>query len=91
MPELTFRWELRAAIAIGFVSACGFLEDAMSRRPASRRLLPLAALLLLGASLSGCGAVTGVASGAASIAGTAVDVVGTVAETSVDVVTAPLR
>ena len=47
--------------------------------------------LLLGVSLSGCGAVTGVASGAASIAGTAVDVVGTVAETSVDVVTAPLR
>ncbi len=69
----------------------GFLEDSMSRRPASRRRLPLAALLLLGASLSGCGAVTGVASGAASIAGTAVDVVGTVAETSVDVVTAPLR
>ncbi|PGH52863.1 hypothetical protein CRT60_23270 [Azospirillum palustre] len=62
-----------------------------SRRPASRRLLPLAALLLLGGSLTGCGAVTGVASGAASIAGTAVDVVGTVAETSVDVVTAPLR
>ncbi|WP_395459040.1 hypothetical protein ACHMW5_23120 [Azospirillum melinis] len=61
-----------------------------SRRPASRRLLPLAALLL-GGSLTGCGAVTGVASGAASIAGTAVDVVGTVAETSVDVVTAPLR
>ncbi|MCM8732679.1 hypothetical protein M5E06_00500 [Azospirillum sp. A1-3] len=63
----------------------------MSRRPTPRRLLPLAALLLLGASLSGCGAVTGVASGAASIAGTAVDVVGTVAETSVDVVTSPLR
>jgi len=63
----------------------------MSRRPAPRRFLPLAALLLLGGPLTGCGAVTGVASGAASIAGTAVDVVGTVAETSVDVVTAPLR
>lgn len=62
-----------------------------SRRPAPRRLFPLAALLLLGGSLAGCGAVTGVASGAASLAGTAVDVVGTVAETSVDVVTAPLR
>ncbi|PWC39153.1 hypothetical protein [Azospirillum sp. TSO35-2] len=63
----------------------------MSRRPTPkrpiRRLLPLAALLLLG----GCGAVTGVASGAASLAGTAVDVVGTVASTSVDVVTAPIR
>lgn len=62
----------------------------MSRRPTPRRLLPLAALLL-GGALSGCGAVAGVASGAASIAGTAVDVAGTVAETSVDVVTAPLR
>lgn len=68
-----------------------FLEDALSRRPTSRRLLAYAALLLLGGSLSGCGAVVGVASGAASIAGTAVDVAGTVAETSVDVVTAPLR
>ncbi|MCP1610004.1 hypothetical protein J2848_001663 [Azospirillum lipoferum] len=63
----------------------------MSRRLTPRRLLPLAALLLLGGALSGCGAVAGVASGAASIAGTAVDVAGTVAETSVDVVTAPLR
>lgn len=63
----------------------------MSRRFTPRRQFAYAALLLLGASLSGCGVVTGVASGAASIAGTAVDVAGTVAETSVDVVTAPLR
>ncbi|MDR6769659.1 hypothetical protein [Azospirillum sp. BE72] len=63
----------------------------MSRRPIRHRLLPLAALLLLGGPLVGCGAVTGVASGAASLAGTAVDIAGTVAETSVDVVTYPLR
>lgn len=63
----------------------------MSRRPIRHRLLPLAALLLLGGPLAGCGAVTGVASGAASLAGTAVDIAGTVAETSVDVVTSPLR
>ncbi|ALG70462.1 hypothetical protein ABMY26_27100 [Azospirillum sp. HJ39] len=59
----------------------------MSRRSPLRHLLPCLSLLLLG----GCGAVTGVASGVASLAGTAVDVAGTVAETSVDVVTAPLR
>ncbi|MBF5093260.1 hypothetical protein F1643_01060 [Azospirillum sp. INR13] len=63
----------------------------MSRRPLRHRLLPLAALLLLGGPLAGCGAVTGVAGGAVSLADTAVDVIGTVAETSVDVVTAPLR
>ncbi|WP_042694396.1 hypothetical protein [Azospirillum sp. B506] len=65
-------------------------RSAMSRRPAPRCLFTIAALLL-GGPLSGCGVVTGVASGAASVAGTAVNVAGTVAETSVDVVTAPLR
>ncbi|ANC92361.1 hypothetical protein A6A40_10845 [Azospirillum humicireducens] len=63
----------------------------MSRRPLRLRLVPVAVLLLLGGSLAGCGAVTGVASGAANLAGTAVDIAGTVAETSVDVVTYPLR
>ncbi|WP_158305954.1 hypothetical protein [Azospirillum sp. B510] len=57
----------------------------------SRRLLPLVALLLMGGPLTGCGVVTGVAGATASMAGTAVDVAGSVAETSVTVVTAPLR
>ncbi|MBP2301646.1 hypothetical protein [Azospirillum picis] len=60
-------------------------------RRCRHRLVRLAAAVPVLLSLAGCGAVTGVASGAASIAGAAVDVAGTVVETSVDVVTAPLN
>ncbi|WP_207462426.1 hypothetical protein [Azospirillum sp. SYSU D00513] len=49
------------------------------------RLLPAAALLAFG--LSACGVV----SGAASVAGTAVSLAGTAVETTVDVVTYPVR
>lgn len=52
-----------------------------------KRIATLIAIGLLVGLTSACGVV----SGAASIAGTAVSVAGTVVETTVDVVTMPLR